>query len=288
MRQYLEIVSKIMAFGYDKGDRTGVGSRSIAGCFFEHDMSEGFPLLTTKKVPFHLVAQELQFFIHGITDKEWLRSKSNHIWDEWCSSDKVSYGHDDETQKAMMEERELGPIYGFQWRHFGANYIDYKTNYTGQGVDQLQYVIDTLKTNPTDRRMYVSAWNPVDLHRMALPPCHLSWQVIVTGDKLNLVWYQRSVDSFLGLPFNIASYSLLLHLLSKETGFQEGRVCGFLGDTHIYMNHFEQAQKLLDRKPYDLPMIKTHNFTSIFDWQWDDTKVIGYRHHPGIKAPIAV
>lgn len=256
--------------------------------FFEHDMSDGFPLLTTKKVPFRLVAQELQFFINGITDKEWLRSKNNHIWDEWCSPDKVPYGHDEETQKAMMEESCLGPVYGFQWRHFGAKYIDHKTDYTGQGVDQLQNVIDTLKTNPNDRRMFVSAWNPVDLPRMALPPCHLSWQVTVTGDKLNLMWNQRSVDTMAGCPFNIASYALLLHLLAKETGFKEGRLCGFFGDTHIYLNHLEQANLQINRKPYKLPTIETLNFTSIFNWQWSDTKVIDYKHHPYIKLKIAV
>ena len=286
MKKYLEIVNNVMCNGIFKNDRTGTGAISVAGCFFEHDMSSGYPLLTTKRVPFNLVASELEFFIHGITDKQWLIERGNHIWDEWCSPEKVPYGHDPETLQKMKDERDLGPLYGWQWRHYNGQYATY--NFSAGGIDQLKNLVDTLKTNPDDRRMLVIAWNPQMNHRMALPPCHWAFQVTVSGGKLNLMWNQRSVDSFLGLPLNIASYALLLHLLAKESGYGEGRLCGFLGDTHIYNNHVEQVMKQLSREPYQLPTIQTPNFTSIFDWGYDDSQVIGYKHHPGIKAPIAV
>lgn len=190
----------------------------------------------------------------------------------------------------MMEERDLGPVYGFQWRHFGAAYYNYDTDYSGQGFDQLKYVVDTLKTRPDDRRMLVSAWNPAMAHKMALPPCHYSYQVTVTDGKLNLMWNQRSIDVMLGLPFNISSYALLLHLLAKEAGLQEGRLVGFLGDTHIYANHVEGAKEQLERDPstYSLPHVETENFTSIFDWEYTDSKVVGYESYPRIKFDIAV
>ena len=290
MKAYLDIIRKILKEGIDKGDRTGTGTRALAGAFFEHNMADGFPLLTTKKVPFRLIASELEFFIKGITDKQWLLDRKNHIWDEWCSPLKVPYGHDEETKKKMMEERDLGPIYGFQWRHFNADYKDYNTDYGNEGVDQLKNLIETLKTNPNDRRMIVSAWNPSKIKEMALPPCHYGFQVTVLDGKLNLLWNQRSVDSMLGLPFNIASYALLLHLLAKEANLQEGKLIGFLGDTHIYQNHFEGAREQLERdvNKYALPKLETENFTSIFDWNYGDTKVIGYESYPRIKFDIAV
>jgi thymidylate synthase len=290
MKNYLNIVKHILENGIEKQDRTGTGVLSVAGVMFEHDMSDGFPLLTTKKMPFKVMSAELEFFIKGITDKEWLQTKKCHIWDEWCSPTKVPYAHDEETKKRMAEERDLGPIYGFQWRHFGADYKNYDTDYSGQGIDQLKYVVDSLKNNPTDRRMIISAWNPTKLNEMALPPCHYSLQVTVTGDKLNLMWNQRSVDVALGLPFNISSYALLLHLLAKESGYKEGRLVGFLGDTHIYSNHVEGLKEQLERDTdkYPLPKIETDNFTSIFDWQAEDTKLIGYESYPRIKFQIAV
>jgi thymidylate synthase len=507
---------------------------------FEHDMAEGFPLLTTKYVPFTLVAQELEFFIKGITDKNWLRDRNNHIWDEWCSPAKVAYGHDDETRKKMMEERELGPIYGWQWSHFGRAYqpipiietnfqtvhpegddhrigeegkneagqeytivkllgkdaqgrkiyavqfkrskyvnnkvrsdllatgkfgdpyspsvknaaclgakeaIEKSCDYSGieynsdlyknlkkiwdhmidrcynpdckehkyygirgthverrwlvfanflkdvseiegwsfkkkdlsyqldkdlnggllyskknciwmskeenlghtrriryfeaispggevfkqknqtlfaenhgldrskisaclrgvrekhkgwtfhyleekeninYGVNQLQKVIDTLKTNPNDRRMIVSAWNPMDIGQMALPPCHYGFQVTVINGRLNLLWNQRSVDTALGLPFNIASYGLLLTLLALESGFEPGTLVGFLGDTHIYENHVQGLTQQLERAPFALPGIENTSFNSIFDWQYKDTVLTDYQHHPAIRFEIAV
>lgn len=288
MKAYLDIIRNIMEKGELKHNRTGIDTIAVAGCMFEHDMSEGFPLLTTKKVPFRLIASELEFFIKGITDKNWLRNENNHIWDEWCSPDVVPYGNDEETKKKMLEERELGPIYGYQWRNFGKKYQSFDKEPTGEGVDQLKKLVDTLKTNPTDRRMIVSAWNPLDIKHMALPPCHYGFQVTVINGKLNLLWNQRSVDSALGLPFNIASYGLLLHLLAKEANLKEGKLIGFLGDTHIYVNHVDGLKEQISRTPGVLPKIETENFTSIFDWKYTDTKIIDYKPQPTIKFEIAV
>jgi thymidylate synthase len=288
MKSYLDIVRTILDTGWTKRNRTGVDAVTVPGMMFEHDMAQGFPLLTTKSVPLRLVASELEFFIRGITDKEWLRSRNNHIWDEWCSPEKVRYGHDEETRARMAAERELGPIYGFQWRHFGARYRSWDRAPEGEGVDQLRGLVEMLKENPDDRRMIVSAWNPVDFGSMALPPCHYSFQVTVTEEKVNLLWNQRSVDVALGLPFNIASYALLLHLLAKETGLGEGRLVGFLADTHIYVNHLGGLREQLSREPYDLPTIHTEPFTSLFDWEHQHSRAEGYRHHPRIPFEVAV
>lgn len=289
MKKYLDIVRKILDEGVVKDDRTGTGTIAIAGAMFEHDMSEGFPLITTKSVPFRLVASELEFFIKGLSDKQWLIERNNHIWDEWCSPKKVEYGHDEETKQKMLQERELGPIYGYQWRNFGGKYADHATcEVDGKGIDQLKILVDRLKNNPSDRRMIVSAWNPTQLKDMALPPCHYGFQVTVIAGKLNLLWNQRSVDVALGLPFNIASYALLLHLLAKEAGLQEGKLIGFLGDTHIYKNHVAGLQEQLLREPKALPTIQTKDFSSIFDWEYTDSKILEYEHHPRIKFDIAV
>jgi len=288
MKSYLDIVNKILTEGVVKEDRTGTGTIAIAGAMFEHDMSKGFPLLTTKTVPMRLVASELEFFIKGITDKNWLRERKNFIWNEWCSPDKVPYGHDEETKKKMAEERELGPVYGYQWRNFGAKYVAYDKPPEGQGVDQLKNLVKRLKENPSCRRMIVMAWNPKDLPHMALPACHYGFQVTVINGKLNLLWNQRSVDTALGLPFNIASYALLLHLLAKEAGLQEGKLVGFLADTHVYKNHVEGLKEQLSRTPMNLPTLKTENFTSIFDWKYEDTIVENYEYHPRIKFDIAI
>ncbi len=288
MKEYLRIIDRVLRKGARKENRTGVDTLAIAGEVFRHDMSEGFPLLTTKKMPYRLVTSELEFFIKGLTDKRWLQERGNHIWDEWCSPEKVPYGHDPETRRKMMEERDLGPIYGFQWRHFGAEYRGWDRDYRGQGFDQLAWLVDRLKTDPNNRRLMVSAWNPPYISKMALPPCHYGFQVTVIDGKLNLLWNQRSVDVMLGLPFNIASYATLLHLLAKESGLKEGQLVGFLGDTHIYVNHIEGAREQLSREPYPLPRIETPRFTSIFDWKYTDTRLLNYRHHPHIKFEVAV
>ncbi|PIZ95958.1 MAG: thymidylate synthase [Candidatus Magasanikbacteria bacterium CG_4_10_14_0_2_um_filter_33_14] len=290
MKAYLDIVKKILEEGEKVSTRQGTPAYTMAGAIFEHDMKTGFPLLTTKKVPFRLIATELEFFINGITDKKWLQDRNNHIWDEWAKPQKAPYGHDEESKKRMFEERDLGPIYGFQWRHFNAPYYSYDSDYTGQGIDQLKKIVDTLKTNPRDRRMIVNAWNPLQFGEMGLPPCHYAFQVTTINDTLNLLWNQRSVDTMLGLPFNIASYALLLHLLAKETGFKEGKLVGFLADVHLFENHVEGAKEQLSRDSdkYQLPKLETENFTSIFDWEAKDTKVIGYESFDRIKFDIAV
>ncbi len=290
MQSYLNIVKKILAEGVEKTDRTGTGTIAIAGAMFEHNMADGFPLLTTKKMPFKVITAELEFFIKGITDKQWLIDRKCHIWDEWCNPKKVAYAHDEETKKKMVEERDLGAIYGFQWRHFNAPYQNYDSDYSGQGIDQLKKVIETIKTNPNDRRMLVMAWNPCMLDQMALPPCHYGFQITVINGKLNLLWSQRSVDTMLGLPFNIASYATLLHLLAKETGLKEGKLVGFLADVHIYKNHLEGAKEQINRDPhkYKLPTIQTKNFQSIFDWQYTNTELINYESYERIQFPIAV
>ncbi len=288
MKAYLDIVKKIIDTGVLKKNRTGVNTIAVAGIMFEHDMETGFPLLTTKSIPLKLIASELEFFIKGITDKKWLQERDNHIWDEWCTQKKVPYGHDEETKKKMMEERDLGPIYGWQWRNFGAGYDSFDKKPIGNGIDQLKEIFEKIKKNPNDRRMIVSAWNPMNIKDMALPPCHYCFQVTVIDNKLNLLWNQRSVDVALGLPFNIASYGLLLHLLAKETGLKEGRLVGFLADTHIYVNHIEGLKEQLKRNPFDLPKIKTENFSSIFEWKYENSKIENYEHHPRIKFEVAV
>jgi len=288
MKAYFDIVKKSLENGGLKQNRTGIDTIAVAGVMSEPDTPKGFPLLTTKSVPMRLVASELEFFIKGITNKKWLIERNNHIWDEWCSPDRVMYGHDEATKKRMAEEIELGPIYGYQWRNFGAKYSTFDEKPEGPGVDQLKRVVEMLKKDPTDRRMIVSAWNPVDLPHMALPPCHFCFQVTVINGKLNLLWSQRSIDVALGLPFNIASYGLLLHLLAKQSGFEEGRLIGFLADTHIYVNHKEGLKEQLSRKTMKLPSIKTEPFTSIYDWKYEDSKVQDYEHHPRIAFEVAV
>lgn len=290
MRTYLKLVDKILKEGVLSPNRTGVYAYTIAGAMFEHNMADGFPLLTTKKIPFRLIASELEFFLKGKTDKKWLRERKNHIWDEWAKPQLAPYGHDESSKKKMEEERDLGPIYGFQWRYFNAPYENYDSDYKGKGIDQLQNVINTLRSNPRDRRMIISAWNPSQLHEMALPPCHYAFQVTVVDGKLNLLWNQRSVDTMLGLPFNIASYALLLHLLAKETGLKEGKLIGFLADVHIYENHTEGAREQLSRNPekFPLPKIETKNWKSIFEWKYQDTEMEKYESYDKIDFEIAV
>jgi len=288
VKAYLDLLKDILENGIRKENRTGIDVLGIDSAIFKHDMSTGFPIQTTKKVLLRLIASELEFFIKGITDKRWLQERDNHIWDEWCNPDKVSYGHDEDTKQRMKEERDLGPVYGFQWRHFGAEYCGYDADYTGKGVDQLAKLVNTLKKDPNNRRMIVSAWNPMDLGKMALPPCHYAFQVTTTEDRVNLFWNQRSVDTVLGLPFNIAGYALLLHLLAKESGMKEGQLTGFLGDVHIYENHLKGVEEMLGRELYQLPKVETENFSSIFDWNYKQTKLLGYEHHPAIKFDVAV
>lgn len=288
MEQYLNLVKDILKTGERKENRTGIDTYLVSGRIFKHDMKKGFPILTTKRVPFQLVKSELEFFIKGLTDKRWLQERKNKIWDEWCNPKKVPYAHDEESKNRMMQENDLGPIYGFQWRHFGAEYKGPDADYSGQGIDQLATLVETLKNNPNDRRMIVNSWNPAQLSQMALPPCHYGFQVTTSEGKVNLLWNQRSVDTMLGLPFNIASYGLLLHLLAKESGLEEGILTGFLADVHIYENHFEGAKEQLSRKPGELPRIDTESFSSIFNWEFTDSKLVGYNPQLKIDFKIAV
>jgi len=283
MKQYLDIVRKVLAEGVRSSNRTGMDTLSVPGVMFEHEMSEGFPLLTTKKMPFGLIASELEFFLRGFTDKRWLQERDNHIWDAWCNPQRVLGLSGDERKVSMRAETDLGPIYGWQWRHFGARYGS-----TFLGFDQLARVLHDLRHDPTSRRMLVSAWDPRSLHESALPPCHFAWQVTVSNGRLNLLWSQRSVDVALGLPFNIASYGLLLHLLARHAGLRQGRLVGFLADTHIYLHHVDGLRSQLERTPLPLPMVWIPIFTSVMDWRYTDAKVVDYAHHEKIVFEVAV
>ena len=294
--QYLQLLENILKNGQRKSNRTGVDTLVIPPTMIQHDMSRGFPLLTTKDVAFKPIRTELEFFIKGLTDKRWLQERGNHIWDEWANPkvvdkimktvhmdlpldemDKREEYMAEIRKETQREEHDLGQVYGAQWR-----------NFNGQGYDQLKTIVNSLHTNPNDRRMLCSAWNPLVLDEVALPPCHYSWQVSHINGTLHLTWNQRSVDSFLGLPFNLASYALLLHLLCLEGGFKEGTVTGFLSDVHIYENHIEQVKEQISRIPYQLPTIETTGFTNIFDWDHTMTKSIGYQRHPKIVGEVAV
>ena len=288
MKTYLDIVEKILNTWQTKEDRTWTGVVAIAWAMFEHDMKNWFPMLTTKRIPFRLVASELEFFIKWITDKQRLIDRNNHIRDERCSPDKVPYWHDEETKKKMMEERDLWPVYWFQRRNFWADYTAYNKEPKTQWIDQLKDLIQTLKTNPTDRRMIVMARNPTAKHKMAIPPCHYGFQVTVIDWRLNLLRNQRSVDVALWLPFNIASYALLLHLLAKEVWLKEWKLVWFLADTHIYSNHIEWMKEQLTRTPKDLPTLKTNDFKSIFERTYTDSEILDYNPEPRIKFDIAV
>jgi len=285
-KAYLDIVKRILKEGELKHNRTGIDTIAIAGAMFQHDMKDGFPLLTTKKVPFRLIASELEFFLKGITDKRWLLERNNHIWDEWCNPTALPPGATPEDQKA---EVDLGPIYGYQWRRFNQPYKFGQPELEGNVAgDQIRRIVDKLHSDPNDRRMLCSAWNPLQIHEQALPPCHVMHQVTVINGRVNLLWYQRSCDMFLGVPFNIASYALLLHLYAKEAGLKEGVLTGFFADAHIYVNHKAQVEEQLTRAPKALPTIETENWRGIFEWSYTDTKVIGYDPHPVIKGEVAV
>jgi len=277
MKAYLDLIENILTKGVRKPNRTGVDTIGIFGAMVQFDMSQGFPLQTTRKVPYKSVRIELEGFIGGVTNKRWYQERDCHYWDEWCNPKVVPYSTDPEVQARMGEEPDLGKIYGYQWRNFNSD-----------GCDQMAKVVAKLKSDPSDRRMIVSAWNPLQLGEMALPPCHLMWMVGVGEGKLNLMFVMRSIDTVLGLPSNVSSYATLLHLLAKESNLKEGTLTGQLWDVHIYVNHLEGVQELMKREPKKLPTIKTEKFTSIFDWKHDDTTLVGYDPHPPIKFQIAI
>ncbi len=291
MQSYLEILEKILTNGTWKQNRTGIKTLSISGHMFEHNMAEGFPATTTKKLAVKPMKVELQGFINGITDKRWYQGLGCNIWNGWGHPKKAPYGNDEASKLRMAQEPDLGPIYGFQWRCFNGTYdgpYDGTKPLPTDGVDQFKKMIETLKKDPLNRRIIVSAWNPLQLDQMALPPCHYSFQVLSDGKNLDLHWSQRSCDVPLGIPFNIASYALLLELIAKETGLVPQKLIGDLADVHIYENQMDGVKEQLSRQPKKLPTLEISNFTSIFDWTYDQAKLLNYECHPKIEFPVAI
>ena len=264
MRQYLELLDKIMKEGAVKGDRTGTGTKSIFGYQMRFDLAEGFPLLTTKKLHLRSIIHELLWFLAGDTNIKYLHENKVTIWDEWASP-----------------EGDLGPIYGYQWRSWPAP--------DGRHIDQIAAVVESIRTNPDSRRHIVSAWNVADIDRMALPPCHALFQFYVADGRLSCQLYQRSADVFLGVPFNIASYALLTMMIAQVTGLVPGEFVHTLGDAHIYLNHREQVALQLTRTPRPLPVMRINpDVRSIFGFRYEDFSLDGYDPYPSIKAPVAV
>ena len=281
MKQYLDLMKTILETGTLKHNRTGIDTISAPCQFIRHDMRTGFPLLTTKKVGLKTVCGELEMFIKGEHSKAFLHERNVKIWNEWANPQKVPYSTDPEQQKLMEAEDDLGKIYGYQWN-----------NFNDSGINQLKNAIETLKTNPTDRRMLVSAWNPLQLNEMALPPCHFCFQLISDGEYVDLIWNQRSLDTFLGGGFDLASYGMLLTLICHQVKMKPRFLAASFGDAHIYVNHLEQVREQLSREPYPLPTVKILNADSpdwtIWDWKYTDFELENYQSHPAIKAPIAV
>jgi thymidylate synthase len=264
MRQFHELMRHVLDHGAKKSDRTGTGTLSVFGHQMRFDLSEGFPLVTTKKLHLKSIVYELLWFLSGNTNNQWLKERGVSIWDEWAAPD-----------------GDLGPVYGYQWRSWPAP--------NGQHIDQIKEIIQTIKTNPDSRRIIVSAWNVADIPKMALAPCHAFFQFYVADGKLSCQLYQRSADIFLGVPFNIASYALLTHMVAQQCSLDVGEFIWTGGDCHLYSNHLEQVELQLSRKPYSLPQLKIHRKPdSIFDYQFEDFDIVGYESHPHIKAPVAV
>lgn len=282
--QYLEIVKECIEKGCRQDDRTGTGTLSLFGRSMRFSLENGrLPLLTTKAVPFKTVLEELLFFVRSQTDNKILKKKNIHIWDGNSTKEfYASYG-------INREEDDLGPIYGFQWRHFGAEYKTCKDNYDNQGVDQLKIVIDTIRTSPSSRRMIVSAWNPLQLSEMALPPCHLMFQFYVANGKLSCILFQRSADMGLGVPFNICSYSLLTIMVAKITGLEPGEFIHFMGDAHVYLDHVDPLKTQLEREPKEFPMLKLaeKEYKEIEDFDVKDFILENYDPHPKIVMKMS-
>lgn len=281
MKQYLDLLQHILDTGTRKPNRTGVDTLWTFGNIIEFDMSTGrFPLLTTKKMGCKAIFAELEMFIKGEHSKKFLNERKCHIWDAWANPKKAPYGTDEESKAKMREEDDLGPIYGSQW-----------VNWNGEGINQLRQAIDKLKKDPTDRRLIVTAWNPSQMDQMALPPCHFCFQLASDGEYLNLAWSQRSVDTPVGLPFDIASYGMLLLLICQETGLKPGKLVGFLADTHIYVDQIDAVKEELSREPRKSPIVKvTNTFPGwrIEDWTYTDFELSEYDPYEPIKIPVAV
>jgi thymidylate synthase len=264
MQQYLDLMSHVLAKGTHKSDRTGTGTVSVFGHQMRFDLQEGFPVVTTKKLHLKSIIIELLWFLQGSTNNNWLKERGVSIWDEWAK-----------------EDGELGPIYGYQWRSWPAP--------NGGHVDQISQLMDQIKNNPDSRRLIVSAWNVAEIPRMALPPCHAFFQFYVADGKLSCQLYQRSADIFLGVPFNIASYALLTHMIAQQAGLMPGEFIWTGGDCHLYSNHMEQVKLQLSRQPLPLPQLNIRRKpASIFDYEYEDFELVGYKHHDPIKAPVAI
>ena len=261
---YEDLLRDTFEHGVHKTDRTGTGTRSVFGRQIRYDLSRGFPLITTKRVHFKSIAIELLWFLRGESNVAFLHDHGVTIWDEWADS-----------------AGELGPVYGVQWRSWPTP--------SGEQIDQIADVIEQIRTNPDSRRLIVSAWNPADIPKMALAPCHALFQFYVADGKLSCQLYQRSADMFLGVPFNIASYALLTHMIAQQTGLEVGDFVWTGGDTHIYDNHVEQVREQLSREPYPLPTLRlTRKPDSIFDYRFEDFEIVDYVHHPAIRGAVAV
>ena len=261
---YEDLLRDVYEHGSHKSDRTGTGTRSVFGRQIRYDLSKGFPLITTKRVHFKSVAIELLWFLRGDSNVRWLQEQGVTIWDEWAD-----------------DQGELGPVYGVQWRSWPTP--------GGESIDQIARLVEQLRANPDSRRMIVSAWNPAEIEQMALPPCHAMFQFYVADGRLSCQLYQRSADMFLGVPFNIASYALLTHMLAQQADLEVGDFVWTGGDTHIYDNHIEQVETQLAREPFELPQLRIlRRPDSIFDYRFEDFEVVDYQHHAAIKAPVAV
>lgn len=264
MRQYLDLLDRILTEGVVKTDRTGTGTRSVFGHQMRFNLQDGFPLLTTKKLHLKSIIYELLWFLRGDTNIKYLKDHGVSIWDEWAD-----------------ENGDLGPVYGHQWRSW--------PDYQGGTIDQISEVINLIKHHPDSRRMIVTAWNPAEIKKMALPPCHCMFQFNVAGDRLSLQLYQRSADTFLGMPFNIASYALLLLMMAQVTGYKAGDFIYTTGDTHLYLNHIEQAKLQLTREPRKLPrMVLNPDVKNLFDFKYEDFELQDYNPWPHIKAEVSV
>lgn len=264
MRQYLDLMRHVRDHGVPKEDRTGTGTLSVFGYQMRFDLGEGFPVVTTKRLHLRSIIHELLWFLQGDTNIRYLRDNGVSIWDEWAD-----------------ENGDLGPVYGYQWRSWPAP--------DGRRIDQITQLVEQIRRNPDSRRHIVTAWNPADVDHMALPPCHTLFQFYVADGRLSCQLYQRSADIFLGVPFNIASYSLLTLMIAQVTGLYPGDFVHTFGDAHLYMNHLDQVELQLNREPYDLPTMRLNPAVdSVFDFRFEDFELAGYRFHPHIKAPVAV
>lgn len=277
---YLDLIRYVRDHGTEKGDRTGTGTRSHFGAQLRFDLQEGFPLLTTKKVHMKSITYELFWFLKGDTNVKYLQDNKVRIWNEWSTAE--------QTARFGRPEGELGPIYGHQWRNYGATKAE-DGSYNQDGVDQITEVIEQIKNNPNSRRLIVSGWNPAEATQVALPPCHTLFQFFVADGKLSCQLYQRSADLFLGVPFNIASYSLLTHMIAQVCDLEVGEFIWTGGDCHLYQNHIEQVNEQLSREAYELPSLWLNpEIKDIFYFTFDDIRVENYQSHPAIKAPVAV